>query len=56
MGGIATFYFGKGGRNLCFLGAPDFTHFPASSSHAVSANLRQDAEPVEVSGTLHGVL
>lgn len=46
------FYFGREGRNLCFLGTPNFTHFLASSSYAVSANLRQGVEPVEVNGPL----
>lgn len=49
------FYFGREGRNLCFLGTPNFTHFLASSSYAVSANLRQDVEPVEVNGPLSTV-
>lgn len=49
------FYFGREGRSLCFLGTPNFTHFLASSSYAVSANLRQDVEPVEVNGPLSTV-
>lgn len=49
------FYFGREERNLCFLGIPNFTHFFASSSYAVSANSRQDVEPVEGNGPLSTV-
>lgn len=49
------FYFGKGEEIFAFLALPISHIFPASSSHAMSANLRQDVEPVQVNGTLSTV-